>query len=94
MVDKNFLVSPDNTNKIIDETFKIDPNELKAIQDRALQADQPYYQEQKNYLNQDYTQAKDEINRMIGYTNTDYVNQLADQNKAFSRSLNKATNVY
>lgn len=81
-------------NNIIDKTFRIDLNELKWIQEKASAYDKAYYDEKRNYLNQDFTNAKEEIARLVQYTKTDYATQLADTNKWFAKSLNKATNVY
>ena len=67
---------------------------MQQALERAKLTNQAYFDRVKWEYTQDYERAKLDIDRLIEYTNTDYTKQLAQDNKMFARSLDKATNVY
>ena len=74
--------------------YKPSDAEMQQALDRAKLTNQAYFDRVKWEYTQDYERAKLDIDRLIEYTNTDYTKQLAQDNKMFARSLDKATNVY
>lgn len=76
--------------------YEYNPNdaEMQQALERAKLTNQAYFDRVKWEYTQDYERAKLDIDRLIQYTNTDYAKNLANENKMFARSLDKATNVY
>ena len=74
--------------------YKPSDAEMQQALERAKLTNQAYFDRVKWEYTQDYERAKLDIDRLIEYTNTDYTKQLAQDNKMFARSLDKATNVY
>ena len=74
--------------------YKPNDAEMQQALERAKLTNQAYFDRVKWEYTQDYERAKLDIDRLIQYTNTDYTKQLAQDNKMFARSLDKATNAY
>ena len=74
--------------------YKPNDAEMQQALERAKLTNQAYFDRVKWENTQDYERAKLDIDRLIQYTNTDYTKQLAQDNKMFARSLDKATNAY
>ena len=94
------------TDKLIDEKwpkdtifpqykkFEISDEERKRIEETQKAYYEPYYKRERERLTEDYTWSVRDINRLIQYSKSDLVNELAKANKTFARSMSKASNVY
>ena len=77
-----------------DMSFNLSKEEEDEIRKTQEAQYKEYFDRTRWESTQDYERAKLDIDRLIQYTNTDYTKQLAQDNKIFARSLDKATNVY
>ena len=93
----NQITEPINTfwwDTTTDMSFNISPEEEANIKQVQQAYYEPYFNRVRWEYTQDYQSSVRDLNRLIEYTNTDYAKNLASENKAFARSLDKATNAY